>query len=588
MADDTAKTAGAEPKPPRVGGGRSSPRPVALYLFALVLAILVPALAVALVLLNRSNDAQQDVVRALTNATVQAIGQSVDREISSMATALRVLSTTQSLRDGDLPTFHSRALQALAGTGSYLIAVNDRFAQLLNTRVAFGEPLSVVSDRQAPARAIERGTTTTSGVFFGHTAQAPVFTVWLPVDNVTPVRLLGLTQNARNLVPALQSRQLPEGWHAALVDSDSVIIAATPDAELEAGTSLHLRQGVSLPSPDSWTQERFNDESVVTAEWRSGLTGWRIVAWAASAQVTRPLEESLLQLAAWGLVIAIAASAVAFLIAQRIGRSVQGLRRDAQRLGRGESVFPRSYPVSEIADVSQALAEASQQRLTAERDIRFLMRELAHRSKNQMAVIAAMAKQTARNATSVSQFVSAFERRIFGLARSTDLLLASGMVGVNLKDIIVGQIEPFKPQDPERVTIEGPPLMLNTQASQIVGMAAHELATNAVKYGAFADDSGQLEVTWTISGDVVDLNWRERVKARRRRSTRTGFGTTVLNSMVGGSLGAEVTRTLHRDGIEWRFVIPLEALNPNRRPDEQLAPQRREESEDSPAEPPAA
>ncbi|MBI4045289.1 MAG: hypothetical protein HY371_00575 [Devosia nanyangense] len=58
--------------------------------------------------------------------------------------------------------------------------------------------------------------------------------------------------------------------------------------------------------------------------------------------------------------------------------------------------------------------------------------------------------------------------------------------------------------------------------------------------------------------------------------------------MVGGSLGAEVTRTLHRDGIEWRFLIPLEALNPNRRPDEQLAPRRREESEESTAEPPAA
>src|SRR5690606_8592354 len=92
-------------------------RPIALYLIALVLVILIPAMAVALVLLNSINDAQQSVVAALTNTTVQAMGQSVDREIAGMATTLRVLSTSQSLQEGDFATFHERALTALAGTG---------------------------------------------------------------------------------------------------------------------------------------------------------------------------------------------------------------------------------------------------------------------------------------------------------------------------------------------------------------------------------------------------------------------------------------------------------------------------------------
>ena len=109
-----------------------------------------------------------------------------------------------------------------------------------------------------------------------------------------------------------------------------------------------------------------------------------------------------------------------------------------------------------------------------------------------MTVIAAMAKQTARGADSVPEFVQNFEKRIFGLARSTDLLLANGVVGVDLRELIIGQLDPFRPEDDARLTLEGPPIRLNNQAAQILGMAAHELATNAVKYGAFQRDGGQL------------------------------------------------------------------------------------------------
>ncbi|MBN9332070.1 MAG: hypothetical protein J0I64_01220, partial [Devosia sp.] len=117
------------------------PQPVALYLFALMLVILLPALIVALVLLNSTNDAQEKVVEALTNATVQAMGQAVDREVSGMATTLRVLSSDPALQVGSLEQFHQRATTALAGTGSYLIGVDKDANQLLNSRVAFGEPL---------------------------------------------------------------------------------------------------------------------------------------------------------------------------------------------------------------------------------------------------------------------------------------------------------------------------------------------------------------------------------------------------------------------------------------------------------------
>jgi two-component sensor histidine kinase len=190
------------------------------------------------------------------------------------------------------------------------------------------------------------------------------------------------------------------------------------------------------------------------------------------------------------------------------------------------------------------------------------MRELAHRSKNQMTVIAAMAKQTARGAESVPEFVSSFEKRIFGLARSTDLLLAHGVAGVDLKELMVSQIDPFCPVDGDRVVVEGPSMRLNAQAAQILGMAAHELATNAVKYGAFAREGGRLRVAWERQGEAVVFVWREIGAVPGSATPRRGFGTTVLENMVGRSLGAEVKREAHPDGIAWHFSIPVASLDP--------------------------
>lgn len=563
MADTTAPNSGSARK--RRGW------PIAAYLIALMLAILLPALAVALVLINRTNDAQQDVLAALTSATVQAMGQSIDREIIGMATTLRVLSTSESLEVGNLAAFHDRALTALAGTGSYFIAVDDNFQQLLNTRVDFGVPLGPSSDPQTAQRAIERGVATISPIFFGQVAQDYVFNVWMPVANKEPVRLVTMTQNARNLVPALQSRRLPIGWHAALVDTNNAVIASTSDTELDIGTVLPIRQWRDDDPGQDWAEESLNGENVVTAEWRSGYTGWRVIAWAAASDVRKPLQDSVLQLAVWGLVIAIAASGVAYLIAQRIGGSVSGLRLDAQRLGQGEAVYPRTYPVAEIAEISRALAEASEQRLTAERDNRFLMRELAHRSKNQMAVIAAMAKQTARGATDVQAYVTALERRIMGLARSTDLLLAHGRAGVMLADLIAQQLAAFRPAESERVTIEGPEVRINPQGAQILGMALHELASNATRYGAFAETQGRLDLRWTSTQDTLSMRWREHLGRSLVVGERSGFGTIVLRTMVGGALGAQVDRIVHEDGVEWVFDVPLSSLDPDFaavRPDE--------------------
>ena len=553
------------PRPTKLWRQPARSLPVAYYLFALVLVVVLPALLGSLLLLNRNNQAQEQVVRGLTNATVQAIGQSVEREIAGMVTTLRVLSTSELLKGDHFAEFHDRVVTALAGSGAYLIALNSDFEQLLNTRVPYGEVLGQTSDPATAAQALDRPGATVSGLFFGKTADRWVFNVLLPVPDAERISLLVLTQNAQNLAVALQSRELPAGWHAALVDKTNLVIAATPDANFATGSVLPIRQR-QAQNPDEWQREQFDGQQVVTAEWRSALSGWRVIAWASTEAVDRPLGESLIWLAAWAVVILTMAGLIAFLIADRIARSVRGLRRDAQRLGRGEPVEAKTYPVAEIAEVSRALADASALRQAADRDVRFLMREVAHRSKNQMTVIAAMARQTARGAEDVPSYVQSFERRILGLARSTDLLLTHGRVGVALEELVESQIAPFSPPDSGRVSLAGPPVRLNMQAAQILGMAVHELSTNAAKYGAFGESGGTLTVQWSLTEDRLNFIWRETVPHGMSASERVGFGTTVLKSMVGHSLGADVERVMHANGMEWRFSVPLEAIDPEHGP----------------------
>lgn len=549
-----------------------NPRPIVYYLVLLALVAFVPVMAFSAVLLQRNNEAQQEIVQTLILATTDAVGQAVDRQTEGMITTLKGFSTAPIATPDDLRELQARGSNALAGTGSFLVLIDDTYQQLLNTRFPWGTAMGKSTNTATIQRALDTGQIVISDVVYGGTAQAWVIPIFMPVLQPNGHRaVLVITQNANNLGSVLLRREMPEGWRVALLDTQNNLIAASNMAGLQQGSPFFIPRSPATEGLRGWHHLGIGGRDIVSIDSTSSDTGWRVVAWAPAAAVERPLSNSLLMLIIGGLIIVAAATLATFFLSREISRSVRGLARDARRLGTGDAVPARAYPIAEIAEVAAAIAEAARQRQTAETEVRFLMRELAHRSKNQMTVIAAMAKQTARGAESVPEFVQSFEKRIFGLARSTDLLLANGIAGVDLGELLTQQISPFCALDGERVEVKGPPVRLNVQSAQILGMAGHELATNAAKYGAFLDDNGRLEVNWQVEGDRLRLDWREYVHVVADRPSRRGFGTTVLESMVGTSLGAEVTRTLHPDGIEWLFLIPLESLDPDHGKDEATA-----------------
>ncbi|HWJ86451.1 MAG TPA: sensor histidine kinase [Pelagibacterium sp.] len=545
-----------------IGAPRSIP--IIYYLAFLIAVVVLPSTAFTAVLLSRYNIAQEEIVQTFTVATTRSVVQAVEREISGMITTQRVLMSIEALNAGDLAQFHDHARNALSGTGAHMILADADFNQLLNTRVDFGTPLPGLSEIEASRRSLQTPDAVISDVFFGQVAQDYVFNVVRKRPGIEPAQLVILTQSASSLSNALLTRELPTGWHVALVDSRNRVLAASQDsANIGEAFFIPLREGPGTSM--RWRDLAIEGEDYKTITQHSILTGWYVVAWAPEWVVTEPLRTTLLWLLAGAVGIVGLAAGAAALIARQIASSVRGLARQARAMGAGEAIAPAPYPVLELAAVSQSLADAGAKRRQAETEARFLMREVAHRSKNQLTVISAMAKQTARGAENVEKFVDNFQKRLYGLARSTDLLLAHGTQGIGLRDLLRTQIDPFRPEDPSRVIKTGANVYLNVQAAQVLGMAAHELATNAAKYGAFSREGGKLTVHWNrAGGGRLHLVWRESVPDFALPSDHKGFGSVVLETMVAGALKADVERLVHKDGIEWVFSIPLDQIDPDR------------------------
>lgn len=535
--------------------------PVAFYLVCLILVVVIPAFLFSIVVLKRTNEAQERIFESLLRTSTSAVNRAVEREITAMFSTLNFLSTSESLPRGEYATLHAQATKTLQGTDTYFLVIDQAMRQRLNTRVPFGTPLNTASEQVSARLALSRGERMVSDLFFGRTAQHWVFNVYMPVRlaNGEPV-LLTLTKNAEALRRAVNPDILSPGWNAAVLDSAGTVIAST-DEKQKTGQPFFLRVVPSLRLGVSAMRRDGVDYQVVTEF--SSLAGWRMIAWAKASDVQAPAVSSFLWLTIGGAVFAALAAISAVGIARVLSRDVRLLAHDARRLGLGERVSPRPYAISELETVSRALAEAADARVKSENEVRFLMREVAHRSKNQLTVIQAMLNQSAAAAENASDFAETFRRRVAGLARSTDLMIANATQGVNLMELAKNQLKPFTPDDAGRVRIAGPSVLLDPQASQTLGMALHELSTNATKYGALANETGVISLSWVTSGANLNLIWRESRATIDRQAiaaSRKGFGSVVLERMLGMALDAKLDFIVYDDGIEWRVTIPLARL----------------------------
>jgi PAS domain S-box-containing protein len=240
-----------------------------------------------------------------------------------------------------------------------------------------------------------------------------------------------------------------------------------------------------------------------------------------------------------------------------LGREVAGQRKDG-------SIFPVELAVSEMTVTGRRMFTGVVRDITerkrAEERQKLLVAELDHRVKNVLVRVAAIVTETCEGSSSMDNFIKAIGGRIQSMAAAHALLSKGRWHGVGIADLIRDQLAPYTTR--RNVTIQGPDVMLAAATTQAVAMVVHELATNAVKFGALSRPGGRVSIDWgTPSGGdgAADLmvEWRETGGPPVSKPTQSGFGTSLIGELISHELGGTVNLAFDPDGVCCRMSLPL-------------------------------
>ena len=177
-----------------------------------------------------------------------------------------------------------------------------------------------------------------------------------------------------------------------------------------------------------------------------------------------------------------------------------------------------------------------------------------------LGVVDAIVRQTA--ATTSEDFAERVSEHIQALSTNQDLLVRNGWQGVDVEDLVHAQLAHFADLIGSRVAVQGPKLCLRAASAQAIGLALHELATNAGKYGALSTDAGRVDIWWGTNDGTFTMNWTERDGPPVSAPKQRGFGTSIMQAMAERSLDGKVNLD-YAPGLTWRLTCPAaNALEP--------------------------
>ncbi|HEV8464030.1 MAG TPA: HWE histidine kinase domain-containing protein [Pseudolabrys sp.] len=256
-------------------------------------------------------------------------------------------------------------------------------------------------------------------------------------------------------------------------------------------------------------------------------------------------------------------------LALKEDRTVRGMEATAERPdGTRVPFIPYPTPIHDqtgkLVGAVNMLVDITDRKHAEERQV-LLVRELHHRVKNTLATVQAIMGSTARAVDNIEDFKSALFGRIQSLSK-THLLLADDQRAVNFDHILRSELDAFDDGSTKRIVLSGPEVPLSSQVALSLGMAIHELTTNAAKFGALSIFGGRVEVNWCVTIDATRhtlvFDWVESGGPPVVLPLRQGFGSRLLAFVLPGQIQAKTQIDYAPEGVRIRCTLPLPASTP--------------------------
>jgi two-component sensor histidine kinase len=319
-------------------------------------------------------------------------------------------------------------------------------------------------------------------------------------------------------------------WSRTIFDRKGAVLA---DSALR---SADLSAAAEAPKPDD-----------LRADIRSKMSGWVIRVRASPGRLEQSARTDFLVFSVGVVVLLALAVSASFALGTVFARDLERAAGAAHALAQGGPVSLARSAVKEVDVVANAIFDASNALAKRDRDQELLRRELQHRVGNMIAVVQAVVIRLARAGLPPDQLKTTLCERLEALARAQELIVKREWQTVPLREILQQELAGFA----DDVTIDGPDVLIGGATVQTFALLVHELATNAIKHGAFRSAEGTLLITLGIDGEVFSFLWEEH-GAPPVRSSRKGFGTQLLDSVF-----AHSTTRRRRDVLPTGFVYEL-------------------------------
>ncbi len=340
---------------------KGSGPPIRLVLLQLVISVVAPLLLLVTGYAFWNVQLHRQAIDRSLGETARALSLSLDREVDAARAALSALALSPHLQQGDLAAFHKQSATTAEPFGGWIILIDRKLQQVVNTQRPFGESLPATGAPDLTRGIFATGRPIVSDLFVGRFVQRPVVAVSFPVfrDGVV-IYDLRMSFFPERFESFLAQQNLPAGWRSMLVSGSGRLIASSKNAAEDRQMIWPwLMEGAAKRTSDILEGPAENGAQLVVAFQRSDVTNWLAVVAVPVAVAEGPTRQAALLLAAGVLASLILAVAAALVIGRRITGPLQSIAGEADGLIRGEPVLEKANSFSEIVEVRRALIKAA-------------------------------------------------------------------------------------------------------------------------------------------------------------------------------------------------------------------------------------